>query len=420
MKTDFEKRYQRAPLHRPAEKVSARVRAASEDLAARLHKQPDRLVSLPYYEELFTTEKRKKELQILNRKVVGTYCYFAPEELIYASGDVPIRLCSGHSDTITTAEELLPRDICPLVKSSFGFPILGDGWIDACDVIALPTSCDAKTKLGEYLADYLPVWMINLPKIKNYDGLKEYWLKEIKLFLHKLEELNGKKVKAPELKNALQLLKRRAELYRAMYELRLAHPLLLSHQDLLMVVQSSFYDDLPRWINQTELLYNEMKKASATGKYAAKGKRLMITGAPIIWPNFKILNIITELGSTVVADDMCAGHQRLWDYAEPDEWTLEGMLEAVAARYIFPSVCPCFTTSYDRIDKILHLAREAKVDGVIYHDLRLCQIFDMEKDLVVKVLKENQIPVITLHTDYGQEDVEQLRTRIEAFLEMIL
>jgi benzoyl-CoA reductase/2-hydroxyglutaryl-CoA dehydratase subunit BcrC/BadD/HgdB len=420
MHSDFEKRYQRTPLKRPSEKVSARVKAANEDLVARLRKQENRLSSLSYYEEIFTKNKRKKELEILNKKVVGTYCYFVPEEFIYAARAVPIRLCSGYSETITVAEELLPRDICPLVKSSLGFPIIGDSWIDTCDVVALPTSCDAKTKFGEYLSDYVPVWMINLPKTKDYQVVKKFWIQEMKTLIQKLEKLTGRKIEKSALKASLELLKKRSELYRKIYELRLQHPSVITHHDLLMVVQATFYDDIERWIGQTELLLAEMQQKISKSQLVVKGKKLMITGAPIIWPNYKILNIVQELGSTVVVDDMCVGHQRLWDYAEPDEWTMDGMIEAIASRYIHPSVCPCFTTSYDRIDKILQLANENQVDGVIYHDLRLCQLFDMEKDLVNKVIKENKIPVLTLHTDYGQEDVEQLRTRIEAFLEMII
>lgn len=420
MQNDFNQRYRRAPLKRPADKVLEKVQAATAGLAERLRQAPDRLAGLAYYEELMDGQKRLQELKILKKKVVGTFCYFVPEEIIQAAGAVPLRLCSGHSETITTAEELLPRDICPLTKSSLGFFITESGWAKACDVAVLPTSCDAKTKLGEYLSDYLPVWMLNLPKIKDYQVYKQPWLEEIKRLIVKLETLTGVKVTAEKLKTVIRLHQRRSEAYRKLYELRRQHPGILAHQDLLMLVQASFYDDLERWTARTETLVRDMQVQVGRKSYPAKGKKLLVTGGPMIWPNYKILNIVSELGSTVVADDMCVGHQWLWDYPEPDEWTLEGMLEAVATRRFFPTVCPCFTHSYDRIDKILTLAKETGAEGVIYHDLRLCQLFDMEKDLVNKVLKENKIPVLTLHSDYGQEDVEQLRTRIEAFLEMIL
>lgn len=350
--------------------------------------------------------------------MIGSFCYFVPEELIYAAGAVPVRLCSGYSETVTSAEELLPRDICPLVKSSFGFAIAGGGWMEVCDTLVIATSCDVKTKLGEYLSDYLPVWMLDLPFIKDYSRVKKYWVEEIKHLKLKIEKLTGNKITRQNLKTAVELLKKRAQLHRKLYELRLQNPALLAHQDLLMVIQAAFYDDIHSWLRQTEKLAEELKIRS-TPQRAIEKKKLLLTGAPVIWPNFKILNIIEELGGSVVVDDMCVGHQRLWDYAEPDEWTMEGMLEGIASRYLFPSVCPCFTASYDRIDKILKLAKEANVNGVIYHDLRLCQLFDMERDLVNRQLKERNLPMLTLHTDYGQEDIEQLKNRIEPFLEII-
>jgi benzoyl-CoA reductase/2-hydroxyglutaryl-CoA dehydratase subunit BcrC/BadD/HgdB len=418
MHTDFEKRYARTPVRRPSEKILNGMRDASRDLARRLQQRPGRLPGLSVFETMFTTEQRLAELRASDRRVAGTYCYFVPEELLRAFDVTPVRLCSGFTETIAPSEEVLPRDICPLVKSSFGSAVVGGGYLDECDVIILPTSCDAKTKLGEYLADYKPVWLLNLPSTKDYAIVKPFWVQEIKRLKTKLENWTGRKLDRKKLKDAIGLFQKRSKVYRELYELRRAHPGVISHQDWLMAIQASFYADVPTWIAQAENLVQEIRKAVVRPVPDLKVK-LLLTGAPVIWPNYKILNIIDELGAAVVADEMCSGHQRLWDYAEPDEWTTDGMLEALASRYLFPATCPCFTGTCDRVDKLLKMAEDFNVDGVIYHDLRLCQLFDMERDLVSRVLKERKMPMLTLHTDYGQEDVEQLKTRVEAFLEII-
>jgi benzoyl-CoA reductase/2-hydroxyglutaryl-CoA dehydratase subunit BcrC/BadD/HgdB len=370
------------------------------------------------FERCFTTDQRLQAVRTTQQWVAGTYCYFAPEELFYALDVISVRLCSGFSETISPAEEVLPRDICPLVKSAFGSAVIGGGFLDECDFLVLPASCDPKTKLGEYLADYKPVWMLNLPAVKDYGGVKAFWLQEIKRLKIRLEETTGKKLERKKLQQTLELFQRRSLLYRDLVALRQKHPGLVSHQDWLMMIQAGFYLDPRVWIEQAEKVLAEMREAASQNPAPPK-VRLMITGGPILWPNYKILNIIEELGAAVVTDEMCSGHQRLWDYAQPDEWTVEGMLEALAVRYLFPTTCPCFSSSRDRVDKLLTLAEDFNVNGVIYHDLRLCQVFDMEKDLVHRVLKDKKLPMLTLHTDYGQEDVEQLRTRVEAFLEMI-
>lgn len=102
-----------------------------------------------------------------------------------------------------------------------------------------------------------------------------------------------------------------------------------------------------------------------------------------------------------------------------DEWTEEAILRAITYRYLLPSTCPCFIESNDRIDRLLNLIEEFKADGIIYHSLRLCQLYDIESYRLKKVLRDKGIPMLNLHTDYSQEDVEQIKIRVEAFLEMI-
>ncbi|HAW49826.1 TPA: hypothetical protein DCX16_02605 [bacterium] len=139
----------------------------------------------------------------------------------------------------------------------------------------------------------------------------------------------------------------------------------------------------------------------------------------MIWPNYKLLNIIEESGATVIADELCSGTRMLYDPVEVDEWTEKAMITGIAYRYLLPSTCPCFTESNDRMDRILDLLNEFNVEGVIYHSLRLCQLYDIEFYRVKQVLKDKDIPLLNIHTDYSLEDTEQIKTRIEAFLEMI-
>jgi len=418
MKDSFERRYKREPVIRKDERIIEDIQKVKTNLINLIKNNPNRPATMAYYDEIILGDKRENELKNLKNKVIGTFCYFVPEELIWGVGCIPVRLCSGFFETITPAEEVLPRDICPLIRSTFGCKVEGVGYFNLCSLIVLPTTCDGKKKLGEYISDYLPVLTLNLPNIKTYDMAKEMWNKEIKVLKSKLEEFSGTKITRKNLEYWIKLFQKRSKLFRSIYELRKTNPGIISHRDFLMMVQSSFYDDINRWIEKTQVLYDELVEKSKQ-KNSFNGEKLLITGAPIIFPNFKILNVIEDLGALVVVDELCSGTQRLWDYAEPDEWTMEGMLESIATRYLLPSTCPCFTTSYDRIDKLLTMVDEFKVDGVIYHDLRLCQLFDMERNLVTKILKDKNIPVLTIHTEYSQEDTEQIKTRIEAFLEMI-
>jgi benzoyl-CoA reductase/2-hydroxyglutaryl-CoA dehydratase subunit BcrC/BadD/HgdB len=104
---------------------------------------------------------------------------------------------------------------------------------------------------------------------------------------------------------------------------------------------------------------------------------------------------------------------------ETDEGAVDDMMRDLAGRYLLPSTCPCFSSVDDRLDRILNLIEEFNVDGVVQHGLRLCQLFDMETRRLRETLRQQDIPFLNVQTDYSQEDVEQVRTRIEAFLELL-
>jgi benzoyl-CoA reductase/2-hydroxyglutaryl-CoA dehydratase subunit BcrC/BadD/HgdB len=186
------------------------------------------------------------------------------------------------------------------------------------------------------------------------------------------------------------------------------------------VAESSFIDDPARWTTQAWALVDELKAAAS--RAPAPDDRFLpvvLTGAPMIWPNWKLANVVEDAGATMVADTLCSGTQRLFDPVQVDEWTLDGMQRALALRYFSASICPCFADSSDRIDRILELATDFKARGIISHNLRLCQLFDMESARVRQVLRHRGVPLLAIQTDYGQEDVEQVKTRVEAFLEML-
>lgn len=383
----------------------------------------NRAKSMEYYHEIILSGKRIREIEKFKRtggRVVGTFCNLVPEELIYAAGAIPLRLCAGFYDAIHPAEEILPKDVCPLIKSSLGFKILGLPYFELCDVVVIPTSCDGKKKLGEVLSNYLPVWMLQLPNKKDSPQSKELWLIEVKLFKKRIEKLTGSKITTNKLKQAIELLHRRTEVFRRLYKIRKSERPVITGRDALLVVQTSFYDDIRRWIEKTERLCDELEENIERGKSVCdlRTPRLLLAGAPIIFPNYKLLNIIEEL-AIVVMDEMCSGTQHLYEPVEVDEWTMDGMLKAVAERYLLPSICPCFTKSDDRIDRLLQMKEDFGIDGVIYHQLRLCQLYDMEFNKVKQVFESRGIPILKIQTDYSQEDIEQIRTRIEAFLEVI-
>jgi benzoyl-CoA reductase/2-hydroxyglutaryl-CoA dehydratase subunit BcrC/BadD/HgdB len=393
--------------------------AENSKVIDRLRSQKQRAASMEYFDSVFTTDARLKELKALRKrgkKIIGTFCNVVPEELIYAAGAVPLRLCSGHHEAIRPAEECFPRDSCPLIKASFGNVIASEPYVSMCDAVVLPATCDGKKKLGEVLNDYLKVWVLDLPQDKERTVSKKYWYGEARILKKRLERLTRNKVTRKGLKSAIKKLQSRQKIVERLMNLRKSHNPVISGRDALLVAQASFFDSIDRWMEKTAMLCEELEGLKPEDSSLV---RVLITGAPVIMPNFKIPNLIEDLGACIVTDQTCSGSQSYYDEVVVDEWTMQDMMHAVSERYLMPSSCPCFIKAEDRIDKLKDMLKEYRIDGVVYHTLRLCLLFDVESNRIKDVMEDEGVPFLHINTDYSREDREQLRTRIEAFVEIL-
>ena len=421
--TLLEKRYGSEPYYEPKKTEEARKRILESGMKnlESMRKTKNRPKAMAYFEKI-ALGQREPEIANSQKKKIGYFCSFIPEEFIYAAGAIPIRLCTGSVETMDIAEGILPRDVCPLVKSAFGFKILELSYMSLCDVVVVPASCDAKKKMAYMLADYMPIWVLNLPNKKEGDKSKRLWEGEMRDLKDNIEELTGNKITRKNLAESTKMLRKRTSIFRRLLELRKADPVPLSEKDFLLVIYASFVDDAKRWMENVSLLCDELDQIVKAGKgICVKGTpRLLLTGSPIIWPNYKILDIVEKTGMTIAVDQTCAGTWHLYEPVEVEENSMKGLLEAIAERYLLPSVCPCFTANDDRYDNLTDLIKTYDVDGVLYHVLRLCQLFDIEAETVKHMLEKANIPMLKIVTDYSKEDVGQLGTRVEAFKEMIL
>ena len=145
----------------------------------------------------------------------------------------------------------------------------------------------------------------------------------------------------------------------------------------------------------------------------------MLTGSPMIFPNVKVPYLIENAGGLVVADETCIGERGYSDVPVINDNTMNGLMRALAVKAIRPCTCPIFVGSDKRWYRIKQLIEKYKVDGVIYHVLRGCLVYDYEYLSLEKKLEELGVKVLRIETDYSEEDVEQLRIRLEAFIEVI-
>ncbi|MCL5290863.1 MAG: 2-hydroxyacyl-CoA dehydratase family protein [Firmicutes bacterium] len=353
-------------------------------------------------------------------KVVGAFCVFVPEEIVRAAGGLCIGLCSGIEIGTAQAEKVLPRNICPLIKSFMGFKMAKVcPYFESCDMVVGETTCDGKKKAFEILNDFVSVHLMETPQMKREKD-RTLWRSEVRDFLSGIEELTGNKVNKESLLQSIREVngKRRALLRLA--GLRKNKPAPISGKDSLLIEQIAYIDDVARFTAQVNSLCDELEARVREGRGVGRqdALRIIVTGTPMAIPNWKVPHIIETCGGVIVAEEMCTG-LRYFENTVPEEGeTIVDMLESIADRYLGIN-CACFTPNEGRMEKLIQLSDEYKADGVINCSLAFCDPYLIEANRIDKALKERGIPVLKLETDYGQEDSGQLKTRIEAFFEML-
>jgi len=364
--------------------------------------------------------KELQEAKAQGRKVIGTFCVFVPEELVLAADGVYVGLCAGAEIGKEAAEKILPRNTCALIKSFVGFKLSRlCPFIESCDLVVGETTCDGKKKAYEIFNDYAPVYVMEIPQMKQACD-QELWKAEVRRFKERIEAVAGKEITAARLKEAIKLVNRRRRVLQRLNQLRASIPTPISGRDVLLINQVSFYDDPVRFTAKIGELCDELEKRVKAGQGVVPPgtPRLMLSGCPMAVPNWKLPYIVESSGAVIVGEESCIGTRNIRDLVDESGDTLEEMLDALVDRYMRID-CACFTPNRERLQNIVAMAKDLQVKGVIHFALNFCQPYAIEAFKVGKALEAASIPMLSIETDYSMEDVEQLKTRVEAFLEMV-
>ena len=354
------------------------------------------------------------------KKVFGTFCVYVPDELIFAADAIATGLCGGSQFWVPGGEKVLPTNTCPLIKASVGARLDRTcPFFRIADMYIGETTCDGKKKAWEILGEDVPVHVMDLPQMKREKDIKA-WADEIRELKKVIEDFTGNEITAESLNESIKLINNKRKALSRLYECRKADKVPISGRDALVISQIAFYDDPARFTQMTNKLCDELEQRIKDGVSVVKEgtKRIMLTGTPLAVPNWKLHNIIETSGAVVVCEEMCTGTRYFENLVDETKTTVDEQIDALANRYMGIN-CACFTPNTARIDDIIRLAKEYKVDGVIDVNLKFCSLYDVEGYTVERALKEAGIPVMGIETDYTDSDAEQLRTRIGAFIEMI-
>ena len=355
------------------------------------------------------------------QKTIGTYCVMTPPELIYAAGAVPVKLCSGNYTAFSVGDSIAPRDACPLVKAVAGFKQTGLMPVyEDCSMMVIPVTCDCKKKIAGMLSDSCDVMTMHIPASRDDDDIDEY-IRQLYDLMERLEKVTGKRITYESLAEGFRMVGYAQYELSEFIRLKKQTPYLIRGSHAMAVLNSSAYIPADVWGRALSRVNASLKKNISEKKTVTSKKlpRILLTGSPVVFPNFKIPLLIEEMGGIVAGDETCMGERGLWDPAVITDDSFDGMIRALANRALRPCPCPTFADNSQRIYRLKQLIKENQIQGVIYHVLRGCLVYDHEYKRIEEELGQLGVPVIRLESDYNEEDTEQLRIRIEAFIELI-
>lgn len=349
-------------------------------------------------------------------KSIGTFCIYVPDEIALAAGVLPIPLCGGTNWSVDYADRMFPRDICPIIRSTFGMAFsntcpykkLKDGAVGE-------TTCDAKKKAW----DLLGFQVMEVPQ-KKADLDRELWLAEVQRFRRYVEGLSGIPVTAERLRECVVLANRRRRVLQKINSYRGLPEPPISGLDALLVSQVALNQDLERFITACESLVEELDTRVQQGisAYPNPGPRVLLAGSPSPMGTAKVHYALESSGLRVVADESCTGIRYYRDLVDESAEDLGGMIEAVANRYMSID-CSCFSPNAERVENVRSLVKEFAVDGVVHNVLSFCHTYNVEARVIDKALEALNVPSLKVVTDYSFEDLEQLKVRVESFRELL-
>jgi len=352
-------------------------------------------------------------------KVIGiSGLGYVPEEIIYASGAIPMRLVrGGDPEPLAAAAGDMDRILCPFSRAQYGYRVLEEeSRYQMIDFLVCAISCQHMRRVADAwdLNTDVKVFRLGVPHAYNTKSGLAYYLEMVKRLKEMLETFLGKKIEEEGLREAILLYNRVRELLKEISFLRKNEIPTITGKEFFKLMHSSFYLDPKEMVEILESLLVQLKENRKKGENAKH--RILLTGNMLAVGDYKVIDMVEEVGGSVVIEQFCGGVRHYLDNINPDG----DLLEAIARRYLQGKTpCAFMRPSRQRIDIVVKLAKEFKVDGVIWYQLRYCDTYNMEFFYFNTIMKGAGFPVLQLESEYDVEERGRLLNRIESFMESL-
>jgi benzoyl-CoA reductase/2-hydroxyglutaryl-CoA dehydratase subunit BcrC/BadD/HgdB len=347
------------------------------------------------------------------KRIVGIMCEYTPRELIMAANGIPVCLCGGDADTIPSAEKDLPVNLCPLIKSTYGYNVeKSNPFLEMVDLIVAETTCDGKKKMFELMAEKHPMYVLELPQKSDEKDSLEQWINELHKFKRELETRFNMQITDERIREAVRVMNKERFLRRNLAELMKSDAPSITGRDLLQLKSSisGIACDFEQYEKALKLFANKACNSNADKV------RVLLTGAPVVHGAEKVVDIIEDNGGLIVSMENCTGVKPIID--DVDE-SSPNIMRAIAEKY-YHIHCSVMTPNERRINSIRSLIHEYNVQCVIELVWQACLTYDIESYKVKQLVEQEMgMPYMQINTDYSPSDSARIAVRVEALFETV-
>ncbi len=364
---------------------------------------------------------RARELKDKGEKIIGYICSFVPLEMITAAGCIPFRVRGDVNEPITKGDNLLETIVCPFIRSCFDLSVKGK--YDFLTGMVIPHACDSMTRsysTWNYSLDLPFFHFLNIPSVVK-EASFEFFGAELKTLRESLEEFAGKKITDGDIREAITLHNKNREKTKALYAFRKSSPPMISGRELTKVLTVG--TSLP--VEEANRLFFDGMAEIQQRKTPplASGPRILIDGACV--DNVELAGVVEDMGGNVVVDALCNGTRDHFPQVDTDR----DPVDALAHRYLDDINCPKTYRenkagtfegdAEDRFGDIGRFAKDFEVDGAILYVYKYCDPFGFEVPARKAYYESINVPILHLEDEYSAGTIGQIKTRVQAFLEMI-
>jgi benzoyl-CoA reductase subunit C len=343
-------------------------------------------------------------------EVVGCFCSYAPEELIYAAGLLPMRMLGSHEPQDVTEPHLFGM-YCPFCRDVLAQGLKGR--YDYMKGIMISQSCLHLRQSFTSWRNHVPVdyaYYLYMPSKVQTEHAYPYLKSEFEKFKKSLEDWTDKKITDDTLREAAELYNENRRLMHEVYDLRKQADPAVSGLEAMVMVASSFFVDKKDHNAELKRILPELKNRKLENE---TGSRLMIVGSED--DDTEFVKMVESVGATIVSDDHCTGSRYFWNLTEFNG----DIMQDIANRYVDRPPCPSKDwEERQRFPHILQMAKDFNVDGIILIQQKFCDPHECDIPILKQYLNDNDIPTLFLEFDVTVP-LGPMRIRVEAFLEIL-